>query len=254
MGQEIDFLSAVHTEMLDKTRRKSYIVVQGLAAAVGLTDVELFQRLCTEQLRIDPPLVKFPRRVGKKRKRSIQRLVLSLESEIEASRVLSNVHRFCESTSDVPVYINADLTKAESKAAFLERERRRQQTKKKHSNSNTGHLDLIEQMEQSRSVTVPPPVPAGQFFSWSILYRTVADQSHSSTGVATDVHQSPGVSAKQSTMNVTVLSAAAVPFDPNVRGHDLSISTRRHRFHFPILLPLMPDSRHPHPLRDRSTR
>ena len=49
-GSEVDFLSAVHTEMLAKTRRKSNIVVQGLAAAVGLTEVELFQRLCTERL------------------------------------------------------------------------------------------------------------------------------------------------------------------------------------------------------------
>ena len=85
-------------------------------------------------------------------------------------------------------------------------------------------MDRFEHMEQSRSDTVPSPVPAGQSFPGR-SYRTVADQSHSSTGVATAVHQSPGVSAKQSTMNVTVLSAAAVPFDPNVGGHDPSTST-----------------------------
>ena len=121
--------------------------------------------------------MKFFRRVGKKENGFIQRLVLSLENEIEAGRVLSDVHRLRESTSDVPVYINADLTKVESKAAFLERENvRRQQTKKEHSNSNTGHMDLIEHVEQSRSDTVPSLVPAVQSFPGR-SYRTVADQS-----------------------------------------------------------------------------
>ena len=161
-----NMLSAVHTEMLDKNKRKCNVVIYGLRPNDNLSDHQLFVDLCSNHLHIEVPLIKTTRRLGAILPDSIRHLLVTLSSEAEvdiitlaAKRLRSSVN----STIQRCVYINRDLTKSEARAAFLQR-----QKKKKPANSNYDRSQLIpsssEEMEIGRSSTTSHPMSDSSVF------------------------------------------------------------------------------------------
>ena len=86
---------------------------------------------CEEQLNIKPRLNRAgTKRLGKVESGKIRRLLIHLESEAAASEILANARQLRDSHDEYVsknIFINADLSKEESKQAFERRQNRRGQ-------------------------------------------------------------------------------------------------------------------------------
>jgi hypothetical protein len=123
-------LAAIHIELAAKQKRSSNIIISGLAPSTDKSDAELFVELCEDHLPIKPGFVHDScRRLGKPLANKIQPLLVTLNSTVAASDVLScagELRKSSDASIKSSVYINADLTPAEALAAFEERVRRRE--------------------------------------------------------------------------------------------------------------------------------
>ena len=116
----------------DKERRRKNVIITGLPETTPENDSQAFSNLCEQYLFTRPPIS----RLGTKRlgQASVnankhRRLLVHLDSEAAASDILRSARQLRE--SDDPyvasnIFINADLSIADQKAAFERRTQRRQ--------------------------------------------------------------------------------------------------------------------------------
>jgi len=160
-----ELLSAVHVELDLKSKRSSNVVIHGLPSTPETDDSELSHvrdflnvEFCTDVQRLK---VLSCRRLGKLRgdravetdasttaviatSKKFRPLLVTLESSQEAKYVIDNAIRFrksvCEYTRD-HIFINTDMTAAESKAAYEQRCRRRERQAARASAAAAGAAD-----------------------------------------------------------------------------------------------------------------
>jgi hypothetical protein len=160
-----ELLSAVHVELDMKSKRSSNVVIHGLPSTPETADSELSHvrdflnvEFCTGVQRLN---VVSCRRLGKRRgngtvetdasttaimatPKKFQPLLVTLESSQQAKYVIDNARRLrksvCEYTRD-HIFINSDMTAAESKAAYEQRCRRREKQAARASTTAAGAAD-----------------------------------------------------------------------------------------------------------------
>lgn len=124
-----DVVQLVHKSVRDVTHRKRNVIVTGLLENEGWDDSELFLNLCEEHLSTKPRLTRLgAKRLGRNVGDIPRRLLVHLESEAAASELLNSARYLRDSTDDYVarnVFINADLSKEESKQAFERRQEKR---------------------------------------------------------------------------------------------------------------------------------
>jgi len=125
-----DVLVSVHAELADAKRRKRNVIVHGLQPSDDISDCELFDTLCEENLSVKPALVRDQcKRIGKKGTGKPQLFLAVLRNDEAASELLRSASQLRNSfDADIQrhVFINPDLTRAEAQLAFQRREARRQ--------------------------------------------------------------------------------------------------------------------------------
>jgi len=111
----------------DINKRKSNVIVSGLVEDESVDDTVAFQQLCEDYLECKP-LVVSCLRLGQRTQDKPRRLLVRLREERTALSLLQSSRRLRSASDDVvrTVYINKDLTPAEAKLAFEERQKRRQ--------------------------------------------------------------------------------------------------------------------------------
>jgi hypothetical protein len=128
-------VSAMYIDLETKSRRSRNIVVQGLLCNDECSDQDIFTEICKNEFNLVPTIVRC-RRLGTASNGKIQPVLYTLASDEEASCLLSRGRQLRRSPNEMIrqyVYINADLTPAESSAAYQLRCMRR----KKASRSQT---------------------------------------------------------------------------------------------------------------------
>ena len=140
----------------DLNRRKKNIIISGLPEPIGTNESDkrqadqmAFVHLCEEHLDTKPSLSHLGcRRLGKPEifVNKPRKLLVCLTSETSASNILKSAKmlRSCDDTSIAShVYINPDLSPADSKIAFERRQRKRQSRQDQIAQSTTGTTTIL---------------------------------------------------------------------------------------------------------------
>lgn len=121
-------VSAVYQDFDDHDRRARNIVVSGLSTGAAVNDQTAVAELFFREFGRIPDIVRC-RRLGQPRDSLVQKLLVVLRDEDEAKAILRNAKLLRHSTDDnvrSSVFLNPDITPAESHAAYVKRcERRR---------------------------------------------------------------------------------------------------------------------------------
>jgi hypothetical protein len=156
--EERCFLVAVHNELRDKQRRANNVIIRGLNPDVGKSDADLFEELCESHLPMKPAFVRDScRRLGKPQAGKTQPLLITLSSALVASDLLAcanSLRKALDPAIKTNVFINADLTPAESLAAFEYRAKRRERQGPK-STTATGSDALSASLNATCAEFVP---------------------------------------------------------------------------------------------------
>jgi len=122
-------LSAVYSELSERTRRSRNMVITGLPTVHGTVDKDLFTDLCMAEFGVNPNIAAC-RRLGRVRDDGRARpLLVTMDTATSATNLLAFGRQLRQSSNDHTrhsVYFNADMTKEEAKAAYEERVRRRE--------------------------------------------------------------------------------------------------------------------------------
>jgi len=146
-------VTALYKEQMNKDRRSKSVVVNGFHESQASTDRESFIQLCSTELQIDPDVV-YVKRIGSGSGTSqgqgrVRPLLVAVRTSAEAMTLVERSKAADRSTTDQKmrgVYINPNLSKAESKAAYEERCRRRSAAQRR------GESRQPSSRQQSRSV------------------------------------------------------------------------------------------------------
>ena len=116
-------LSVVQKERLSSQRRSKNVVIKGLKVSTSGNDTVLASDIIYEQLEVCVDIVN-TRRLGQPGNGAVQSLLVMSRNSKDADLVLSHA-KDLRNTSDeyvrIKVYISADLTSAEAKAAYEQR-------------------------------------------------------------------------------------------------------------------------------------
>ena len=121
-------LSAVYQDLHTREARAKNVVVCGLISEIGTDDKTSFLQFCQQEFR-SKPSVSYSRRLGKPVPGRINPLLVVLSCKYDAeSLIRMDRNRAYSGREGVykDVFVNPDLTKAESEAAYNERQKRRQ--------------------------------------------------------------------------------------------------------------------------------
>lgn len=180
-------VSAVYNDQYTRERRANSLVVTGLPAIPNNDDKNTFIHLCSTELGA-APRVKTCRRLGKPTTGKIQPLLVAMETVDEAKHILLNAKRLRQSTNERvrrQTYINPNLTKAESLAAYI----RRCQRRDRRTDQVNSHVDQNNTTVQ-RGGGTPPTVIHGP--QPTTAATTTASTVNSATAavitVTADVH------------------------------------------------------------------
>jgi len=142
-----DAVTAMYVDLDRKQRRTSNIVVSGLAANNSADDdARAVAELLRDEYGWDPNewpgvnIIKV-RRLGKTQENKLQPLLVTLDSQRQAQYYINNAKWLrASSNEDVRdnVFINADMTPSEAKAAYELRVQRRQRAQRYESSQNSG--------------------------------------------------------------------------------------------------------------------
>jgi len=113
----------------------------GLPVDALLTDTQFVKNLCHYELGIDADVVRCDR-IGNPVSGKIQPVKVAVRSAVQAAQIISSAKLLRRSKNQFvseKVFINADMTKAQSLAAYEDRCRRRQSTNRRtvHHNNLT---------------------------------------------------------------------------------------------------------------------
>jgi hypothetical protein len=120
--------SVVYREQQVVRSKARNFIISGLPISQTMTDEERVSEICRRDLRVTPDIKKC-QRLGLEMPGREQKLLVITANESQASSVMTRA-KFLRQSSELlirkQVFINADLTKAESKAAYESRQRRRE--------------------------------------------------------------------------------------------------------------------------------
>jgi hypothetical protein len=131
----------VYSDLHDKTRRASNFIVSGLPPRSGVTDKAQVAELVSTDVGLQIN-IKSCRRLGKMLPNKIQQLLITVRDPSEAESVVGAAKGLRSSEDPYVrdhVFINADLTPAESKALYDERCRRRALATQQKTTSKQGN-------------------------------------------------------------------------------------------------------------------
>jgi len=140
-------MSAVYVEQYIKQSRERNFVVSGLPVSPGRDDKTAIEHLCCKELNIKPN-IRSCLGLGKQMEGKVQPVLVSLQSTDEASLVIANAKNLRKSKDPLvkaKVYINADLTKAQSAAAYKIRCQRRKRALARQSYQSGDSQSVSEQ-------------------------------------------------------------------------------------------------------------
>ena len=148
-------VAAVYVDKAAIDRRSSSFIVSGLPPSTGgASDLTLVADLCHRELGVRPDVVT-TKRLGHPRPSMPQPLLVHVRQSDEAQSIIRQAKSLRQSTDNhvkCNVFINANLTKAEAKAAYEIRCRRRQSTANANANASTAVTSVAT---TSASVTLP---------------------------------------------------------------------------------------------------
>jgi len=142
-----ELMAAVYIEQKKKAKRASSFVISGLPPDSMKDDNELVVELCRSELNIDVD-ISSTKRVGRPRDVKPQLLMVNLRTEADAQSILGSARQLRKSQHTYikeNVYINANLTPAEAKAAYELRQRRRQAAAAARQHNNVDFRDQDQQ-------------------------------------------------------------------------------------------------------------
>jgi hypothetical protein len=106
------FLSSSHGNA-GSSEAKAKFVVSGLKPVEGLSDIDLFSRLCEKCLPVKPAIDSVHcRRLGKPQPGKVRRFLVALRDEESATELLRCAKMLKQSADGTGIYINPDLTQA----------------------------------------------------------------------------------------------------------------------------------------------
>lgn len=162
-------VSAVYQDFDDRDRRAGNIIVSGLAAN-GVDDETRVAALVFSEFGRMPEIVRC-RRLGRQQDGRVQKLLVALKDVKEAEFLLQHA-KLLRQSGDVSVrssvYFNADVTQAESHAAYIKRtERRRRAEEIRAARARSQQMETTSTVDalattaaaQGRDVQVTGPVP-----------------------------------------------------------------------------------------------
>jgi hypothetical protein len=115
-------LAAVHSEMPEVQRRKQSVVVTGLKPVDAVSKTDLYAQSC---LPFKPKIDKERcRRLGKPQPGKVCRLLVALRNQDSDMELLRCAEMLKQSTEGARIYINPDITPAEAKVTYDQRQRR----------------------------------------------------------------------------------------------------------------------------------
>jgi len=134
-------LTAVYEEDRQKKSRERNFIMTGLPVDALLTDTQFVKNLCHYELGIDADVVRCDR-IGNPVSGKVQPVKVAVRSAVQAAQIISSAKLLRRSKNQFiseKVFINADMTKAQSLAAYEDRCRRRQSTNRRtvHHNNLT---------------------------------------------------------------------------------------------------------------------
>lgn len=151
---------AVQSELSDKERRSSNVIVAGLAPDENVPDDVLFLQLCESNLSTKPVIIRDRcRRLGKVVAGKIQPLLVTLSSPASARELLRSAKELRKSANRVVrerVFMNPDLTAAERQLAYEQRTLRRQRSQQQQQTVELSATALPFTPLQSVTTTNPP--------------------------------------------------------------------------------------------------
>jgi len=149
-----DLKYEIHKTILDINRRKCNVVISGLPECIDDTvnDEAIFTQFCEENLTVKPSLAKAGcRRLGRVRVPDGQprRLLVHLKTEDSAAALMSSGRLLRQSSNPQvkAVYINPDLSPAEAKLAYENRQRRRERLNKRNVAASGNNMDINDKNE-----------------------------------------------------------------------------------------------------------
>jgi hypothetical protein len=139
-------IAAVYMDQSLKQHRQSSLIISGLAPSITTSDAEQFKLMCNVEFNIQPNVIT-TKRLGRQQQDKIQPLLVVLQQVDHAQQLIANARQLRRSQNDAVragVYINPNLTRAESEAAYRVRVQR-QEASKRRSNQP------VQQPQQSQS-------------------------------------------------------------------------------------------------------
>jgi hypothetical protein len=180
-------IAAVYVDQSLKKRRETSIIVSGLESVPGKTDSELFAGLCSDELNVQPDVVKTKRLGnGNSSTNKPRPLLVVLREADQAHQLVSSARLLRRSTNQAireRVYINPNLTKAEAEAAYLLRVKRRQSSQQRSDRSDASQLTHLTHLPPASDhsndilldVTTGQPKAAASFLNPQATQFTPCD-------------------------------------------------------------------------------
>jgi hypothetical protein len=154
-------LSTVYMENVERKSRRRNVVVSGLPTNTECPDQEAVIQLCKNYFNLEAEVISC-RRLGKQIAGREQPLLVTLASEEQASHVILSAKLLRKSADPVvkrQVYINANLTRAESQAAYLLRYQRHVAAERLSGNLQQPQPATVSQLSAARHVEEVSPQP-----------------------------------------------------------------------------------------------
>ena len=155
-------IAAVYVDNQRRLNRATNLVITGLAASTVLSDQQAVVELCSSEFNEVPEIV-YSKRLGKPLAGRVQPLLVILKSVDQATRLLSIAKSLRQSANEQTrrdVYISANLTKAEARAAYEMRcerrrtaERRTSQPQQRNQPQNQPQSQPVVQTQQQPHLT-----------------------------------------------------------------------------------------------------
>jgi len=149
-----DVVASMYVDIDLKKRRARNIVVNGVP--YGNDDFSYVTNLLAEEFELHYIPTVSCRRIGKERGSHPQPILVTLESREDASYLIANAKFLRQSRDSVvrqTIYISADLTPAEAKAAYEIRCRRRQQNERNQQAADRSSSDTSRAQTLTASTT-----------------------------------------------------------------------------------------------------
>ena len=185
-------LAAVCNHQIELERLSKSLIISGLPTHLSRPDMEVFIDICQGELGLTPD-IKSCRRVGQKRDDRPQPLLVVLGGSDQAYQLLSGAKFLRRSSNPVVrdnIYINRNMTRAESRAAYDDRCRRRQAAAgrdiRRHHQS-TGSLPLSSLLSAAAAAVPAVAVDrsAGAVTNVTAVVHATADQQNVQPASAT---------------------------------------------------------------------